>query len=52
MATTYETIRLDEPQPHTLLVTLNRPESGNAMNTRMGHDLLDFWDGIAADPAR
>ncbi len=51
MAKTYETLRLDEPQPHTLLVTLNRPESGNALNTQMGLDLLDAWDGVGADPA-
>lgn len=50
MAKTYETLRLDEPQPHTLLVTLNRPESGNTLNTQMGLDLLDLWDGIGADP--
>jgi enoyl-CoA hydratase/carnithine racemase len=35
-----------------LLVTLNRPEVGNAMNTLMGTELLDLWDGINADPAR
>jgi len=52
MANTYETLRLEEPQAHTLLVTLNRPEVGNAMNTRMGIELLDLWDGINADPAR
>ncbi len=49
---TYETVRLDEPQPHTLLVTLNRPESANAMNTQMGLDLLDVWDGLGAHPNR
>ncbi len=52
MGSTYETIRLDEPQPHTLVVTLDRPDAGNAMNTQMGHDLLALWDGLAADPAR
>ncbi len=52
MAKTFETLRLDEPQADTLLVTLNRPEVGNAMNTRMGIELLDLWDGINADPAR
>jgi len=52
MAKPYETIRLDEPRPHTLLATLNRPESSNAMNTQMGIDLLDLFDGIGADPAR
>ncbi|MBO0711681.1 MAG: enoyl-CoA hydratase/isomerase family protein [Acetobacteraceae bacterium] len=52
MAKTYETIQLDELRPHTLLATLNRPESSNAMNTQMGIDLLDLFDGICADPAR
>jgi len=52
MTNTYETLRLEEPQPHTLLVTLNRPQIGNAMNTRMGVELLELWDGINADPAR
>ena len=52
MTKAYETLRLEEPQAHTLLVTLNRPQIGNAMNTRMGVELLDLWDGINADPAR
>ncbi len=50
MAKIYETLRLEAPQSHTLVVTLNRPEVGNALNTQMGHDLLDVWDGIGADP--
>ena len=49
---TCETIRLEEPQPHTLLVTLNRPAAANAMNTQMGIDLLNLWDGIGAEPGR
>jgi enoyl-CoA hydratase len=52
MTKTYDTLRLEEPRAHVLLVTLNRPEVGNAMNTRMGIELLDLWDGINADPAR
>jgi enoyl-CoA hydratase len=48
----YETLLIGEPQEHTLLVTLNRPKSGNAMNTQMGQDLLDVFDGVNADPAR
>lgn len=52
MTAAYETIRLDEPQPHILLATLNRPESANAMNTQMGRDLLDLFDGLCADPTR
>ena len=50
MAKTYETLRIEVPQTHILLITLNRPEVGNALNTQMGHDLLDVWDGVGADP--
>jgi enoyl-CoA hydratase len=47
---TYETIRLEQPQEHTVLLTLNRPEVVNAMNTQMGLDLLDAFDGFCASP--
>lgn len=50
MTKAYATLALSEPQPHTLLVTLNRPEAANAMNTQMGLDLLDLFDGLAAAP--
>jgi len=48
----YETLQITEPQPHTLLVTLNRPEIANAMNTQMGIDLLALFDSINAAPNR
>jgi enoyl-CoA hydratase len=47
---TYETILVERPQEHTVLVTLNRPASVNAMNTQMGHDLLAVFDGFCATP--
>jgi enoyl-CoA hydratase len=50
MATTYETLATTEPQPHTLQVTLNRPEVANAMNTQMGLDLLALFDSINGAP--
>jgi enoyl-CoA hydratase/carnithine racemase len=46
----YETIRLDQPQDHTVQVTLNRPEVVNAMNTQMGLDLLDAFTHLGAHP--
>jgi enoyl-CoA hydratase/carnithine racemase len=49
---TYETLQISEPQPHTVLVTLNRPEIANAMNTQMGIDLLALFDSINAAPNR
>ena len=48
----YATLKTEEPQPHTLLVTLNRPEVANAMNTQMGLDLLALFDAINGAPNR
>ena len=36
----FETLALAEAAPHVLIVRLNRPEVANALNTRMGRDLL------------
>lgn len=44
------TLQLSEPSPHVLLVTLNRPEVLNAINTRMGEALLALWTGLVAEP--
>jgi enoyl-CoA hydratase/carnithine racemase len=46
----YETLRLELPQPDLLLVTLNRPQASNALNTQMGRDLEDLWTGLIAAP--
>jgi enoyl-CoA hydratase/carnithine racemase len=48
--TIFETITVEYPQEHTVLVTLNRPEVANAMNTQMGLDLLAVFDGFCAAP--
>ena len=48
--TNFETLRVEFPQDHTVLVTLNRPEVANAMNTQMGLDLLAVFDGFCAAP--
>jgi enoyl-CoA hydratase len=45
-------ILVEQPQEHTILVTLNRPEVANAMNTQMGLDLLEVFDGFCAAPNR
>ncbi|MDE2006374.1 MAG: enoyl-CoA hydratase/isomerase family protein [Rhodospirillales bacterium] len=47
----FETLRVETPEPSVTLVTLHRPEAANAMNTQMGRDLLALFDAIAADPA-
>lgn len=44
------TLQLTTPAPHLLQVTLNRPEVLNAINTRMGEELLALWTRLTADP--
>ena len=48
----YETIGDHDRGEGLLLLTLNRPEVANAMNTQMGRDLLALFDEINAVPAR
>ena len=48
--TTFETVVLERPAPHVLVVRLNRPEARNAMNTQMGHDLKRIWQQMYVDP--
>lgn len=45
-----ETARVEDRGAGLLLLTLNRPQVANAMNTQMGRDLLAFFDGINAAP--
>jgi len=48
----YQTLSLEPRGEHTLLVTLNRPEVLNAINTQMGRDQLDLWTRLSAEPGR
>src|ERR1700681_4902206 len=50
MSGSYETIRVDDQGGGPSILTLNRPDVANAMNTQMGRDLLAFFDQINADP--
>ena len=45
----YETLQLSSGGPHLLVVTLNRPDVLNAINTQMGRDLLDLWTRLIDD---
>ena len=40
---TYTTLATTSPEPHVLVVSLNRPEVANAINTQMGRDLRTFF---------
>jgi enoyl-CoA hydratase len=46
----YETLKTEMVEPHVLLVTLNRPNVRNAINTQMGRDLMDLWTRLLVDP--
>ncbi len=46
----YETLKLEPRGEHVLLVTLNRPQVLNALNTQMGRDLYDLWTRLTAEP--
>jgi len=45
----YDTLLTEMASPHVLKLTMNRPEVGNALNTQMGHDLLDVWNRLTVD---
>lgn len=49
MRTDYATLTLERPEEHVLVVTLDRPDASNAMNTQMGLDLMGLFEGFALD---
>lgn len=42
-----ETILIDEPAAGVARITFNRPDAANALNTRMGEELLAAWSALA-----
>src|SRR6201995_2617199 len=48
----YEKVRVDDRGKGLLLLTLDRPEVANALNTQMGRDLLAFFEAVNASPAK
>src|ERR1051326_5381786 len=49
MSRDFETIVASRIDDHILLVTLNRPEVSNALNTRMGLDLVELFETLSID---
>lgn len=45
----WETITTGIVEPHVLVITLNRPAVGNALNTRMGQELDALWTGLTEE---
>jgi len=46
----YQTLATRQEGEHILLVTLNRPQVLNALNTQMGKDQIDLWTRLTAEP--
>jgi len=46
----FETLKVNEPLDHVLLITLNRTDAANALNTQMAIDLIEVFEGLALDP--
>jgi len=46
----YQTLATRQQGEHILLVTLNRPQVLNALNTQMGKDQIDLWARLTAEP--
>jgi enoyl-CoA hydratase/carnithine racemase len=49
MKTDFTTLALEPIEQHILLVTLDRPEAANALNTQMGLDLRALWTELYVD---
>jgi enoyl-CoA hydratase len=49
MRSHFETITAERRDSGILLITLNRPEAANALNTQMGLDLMELFEGLSID---
>ncbi|WP_378941697.1 enoyl-CoA hydratase/isomerase family protein [Mesorhizobium sp. ANAO-SY3R2] len=52
MTDDFETLRVDRPAEYIEVVTLNRPNAANALNTQMGRDLVAYFEALSLDPGR
>ena len=49
MNVSYEAIAVEDKGDGLVLLTLNRPQVANALNTQMGRDLLAFFEAVNGD---
>jgi enoyl-CoA hydratase/carnithine racemase len=52
MTDDFQTLKVEHRQGHVETVTLDRPEVANALNTRMGHELVAYFEELALEPGR
>ncbi len=45
----YSTLSVEQPQPETILVRLNRPDSLNALNPTMVDEIHEVFDALSSD---
>src|SRR6202163_312985 len=45
----FATLSIDRPRQHVVLVTLNRPDVANAMNSQCGTDIMTLFEGLNLD---
>jgi len=50
MQTDYQTLLIEHPTEHVVVLTMNRPDAANALNTQMGLDLMTWFEQIGLDP--
>ena len=50
MSADYQTLLIKRSEDNVVVVTLNRPETSNAMNTQMGRELMTWFEEITLDP--
>ena len=50
MSESYETLKIEIHDPKIMVVTMNRPQALNAMNTQMMMDLRDLFQSFYVDP--
>jgi enoyl-CoA hydratase len=49
MRSKFETITVERQDNDILLIALNRPEAADALNTQMGLDLMELFEGLTID---